>query len=332
MKAVKKLRIMIGTNRTHLGKLIIENAGNDFECQVSAQTAPELKLPDPPVGSYKLVRVATIPQDELEAYGSAILFFKATAGKALEMATDPKKGFIIPLHGGDVDDNGHLYPTGGGFRVSNDDLEEIIDLITSQKEVTLEVEEHPEGFVSSLFSNKVSRYPMPVPSQLQQQYDTRQSQVASGYPEEDLSFGVSDFFFYMWLLNSTDSFGYYGFDGFNQDNQADFNGFAGGSSGGGGAEGSYGQGNAAEDEGQINQDQKPGSDSANTEPAINQTGDEPQPDNDDAKDTPDDQPEPENDDEPENDEDPDQEEENEDDNEEEDEDTGGDDTSGGSDD
>jgi hypothetical protein len=157
------LRAVVYTNRDFTGKLIVEDRYSDrklAEYEISAKSDPRLGIPNPPPGSYVLVKEADYgdyveqPASVEAVYGDYILFFKRIYGDRV----NPNFGedFIISLHAGNK--YVPLTETDGGIMLKTDDLSKLSQLLDGVGEVTLTIEENPVGWFAHWTKNKVSDF------------------------------------------------------------------------------------------------------------------------------------------------------------------------------
>ena len=167
---MKQTRLQITAHVYHdrhlVAKLSLESSKRTFD--LSAEAAPESGAANPPTGNYRCIKLSAVPDEQKERYGTHIALFQALAGMAMQSPANHEGKFIIALHGGDTDTMGHLFRTEGGLRVSNADMQEIVDAIADSRETVLLIEESHTP-VSALLGKKVSKQALttisvPVPA------------------------------------------------------------------------------------------------------------------------------------------------------------------------
>jgi len=207
-----KIHVTVYTDRNHVGKLTVIANDEDIESyEVAAQSGNDAH---PGIGYYELMKTVDVPLDNadaLSAYGGKIVYF------IQEGSTN--QADVIVIHGGDTDEDGHLFVTEErGLRLSNENLVRLLLHIKNYGITTLELEEKPLGFFKHFTTRRVS--------QLRPRY------VDSNSYNSYTSTSMDDSpFFWMWLYDQNN---------YTYDQQHGFAGFGSGNSGGAGASGDFG--------------------------------------------------------------------------------------------
>lgn len=203
-----KIQVTVYNDRTHVGKLSVLIDGEEISSyEVAAQSSNDVH---PNVGIYKLLKTADVPgkyADALQFYGPQIIYL---IKKGSTDAAD-----VIIIHGGESDDEGRLFPTEErGLRVSNEDLQLLLQDIAANNITELELEEKPLGFFRKFTTSRVS---------------TGQPSYSQPVQKSGSSI-TNNLLFWMYLYD------------FVSDSHSDhhgFSGFGGGNFGGGGAGGNF---------------------------------------------------------------------------------------------
>lgn len=148
------IRVTLPTDRDYVGYLTLQSGRR---LDVSAKTAPKLNLPDPAVGLYRLYRVVDIDPRHRVArfhYGMAVAYLENCQTRAL-----------MPLHGGEADDDGRLLSTEGGLRVHDDELMDFIAHVQPSRDgsvrgAILHLDTSPLGWVGRRFRRRISNRPL----------------------------------------------------------------------------------------------------------------------------------------------------------------------------
>jgi hypothetical protein len=136
-------------DRNRLGIIRVEAGGKTREFSVSAKSDPDLEIEDPQNGVYRLIKNIDVAADSsmLKAYGPNILVFQ---NDLIEDAP------VIVLHGGDLDNDNKLFATHGGLRLSNSDLEALLEMTKNELNVRLVIREEKVQPIDKIFPHKVS--------------------------------------------------------------------------------------------------------------------------------------------------------------------------------
>ena len=141
-------------DRSKVGSLVVEHPGGveSFPCLGKADDAMAAKkrnkMRDPlrpygdtPLGTWT-ARLGVI-QRETSAYGPfPVIALWPERGQALQAYALPNPRSGIWLHGGDKNSQGHLRPTFGCIRVSNETMARLVELLKQNGQVaTLETKE-----------------------------------------------------------------------------------------------------------------------------------------------------------------------------------------------
>lgn len=158
------LEVTVYQNRDYLGKFVLKKDNKEYKFNISAKTDPELKMPDPPTGTFQMIRIVENPKDNKEAYaayGPYLIFFEAQSGDAINQEKDSNGKFILSLHGGYTDVYDQLIPTEQSLRLTNENIETLIGLIKDEDPVMLTVIEEEIGIVNRLRLSKISTQAAP---------------------------------------------------------------------------------------------------------------------------------------------------------------------------
>jgi hypothetical protein len=202
---MKSIQAVVHDQREYLGQLTL----GGLEIPLSATSVGGIDN-HPPVGTYRLEKIVNVPLENrvaINAYGFSILYFRNT-----------ESGKLIALHGGDNDEKGELFPTEGGLRVENGDLDRLLDEIGSDSDVELLIREAHVGFFQKLRARRVS----------EETYTPAYRNIDDGNLTDDI-------FFWSELFNQNNSNAQVG----DSPQDPPFEGFQGGGSGGAGASGSF---------------------------------------------------------------------------------------------
>jgi hypothetical protein len=218
---MKKLQVIVYSDREHVGKLSIVNNGVEEKSFEVAAMAHDIIIDalHPKTGKYQLLKLVDVPGDQTEAqdaYGSRIIYF-------IKKGSTAKEDVLI-VHGGNLGGDGLLIATEGGLRVSNEDFAELAQLIEMDKITELTLEEKKLGFFKNFTTKRVSSSKPGMVTNYAQNYSHTTSHSITDNP-----------FFWMWLY---DEFSSHNSNSYHHG----FAGFGGGSTSGGGAGGSFAPG------------------------------------------------------------------------------------------
>ena len=155
-----ELQATVYTDRDYLGKLSVIEFGKTLkEFEISAKADPDMGVPDPSEGYYRLLSINDISDEKspvIQSYGDYVIYFERRLGGNTGVISNCDGKFILAIHGGlDVDDDA-LGSTDGGIRLKNNDLLDLVNLI-GDKKVTLLINEESAGAFGWLTKHKVSK-------------------------------------------------------------------------------------------------------------------------------------------------------------------------------
>jgi hypothetical protein len=177
-----QLKVLVYNDRRYAGTLKYVTHGQTVECAVAAQSHHSFNIPNPPTGTYRMVNVVEVndqDEEEQKAYGGGIIFFEAIGGAALRESNAGGK-FILALHGGSTDISGRLLPTEGSLRIADADLGILLDAIEHGDEVTLELSEEKIGLIRSFSVQRLSKDVPHIPPRNQPRRDFERSAFEGG--------------------------------------------------------------------------------------------------------------------------------------------------------
>ena len=191
-----ELKATVYKNRDYCGILEVWNEGKVVKkFNISAKSDPELGIPNPPVGQYRIIDVQDVSEQGLDvvaAYGESIIFFDRVGGS--HVRPNFKNEFIMSIHGGLVDTESNIPPTDGGLRLRNSDMAELLRLVTSRDIVNLQIVEKSIGLITWFTRPKIGKYKA---RRIRPHHGRRQG-LYGGYYYDDDDFPYWLMLYYMW--------------------------------------------------------------------------------------------------------------------------------------